>query len=216
MIARDSRLGRDFFAVSAVRLARRLLGQRLVRVLPGGQRLAGIIVETEAYVGTRDRASHAFAGRRTPRNESMFGPAGLAYVYFTYGMHHCFNVVGAREGVPEAVLVRALEPTEGLASMRRRRRLAPNAATHAVCSGPAKLCQALGIDRAQDGVDLCASTVLWIEPAPPIRRAVRTPRIGIAFAGEWAGKPLRFLVPGSFHVSPGGRRGMLPGVSPRA
>ena len=107
------RIPRSFLAVDPEKLARRLLGQRLVRTLGDGTRLAGIIVETEAYLGVRDRAAHSFGGRRTPRNESMFARPGTAYVYFTYGMHHCVNVVCGRRDEPVAVLIRALEPVEG-------------------------------------------------------------------------------------------------------
>ena len=105
-----SRLPRRFYAQDPVTLARALLGQLLVRVTDGGARLAGRIVETEAYLGVPDRAAHTFGGRRTPRNESMWGPAGHAYVYFIYGLHHCMNVVADEPGEPTAVLLRALEP----------------------------------------------------------------------------------------------------------
>src|SRR5262245_61693000 len=115
------RLSRRFFSRDSETLAHALLGKKLVRVLQNGERLAGIIVETEAYVGVIDRASHPFGGRRTPRNESMYGRAGTAYVYFTYGVHHCVNVVCGRENEPVAVLLRALEPVEGLEAMRRLR-----------------------------------------------------------------------------------------------
>ena len=112
---------RRFFVTDPVSLARKLLGCVLVRQLESGERLAGMIVEPEAYLGIIDRASHTFGSRRTPRNESMWSKAGTAYVYFTYGMHHCMNIAAGRKGDPVAVLIRALEPIPGLATMRRLR-----------------------------------------------------------------------------------------------
>jgi DNA-3-methyladenine glycosylase len=185
-----------------VRLARELLGQRLVRVLHG-RRISGLIVETEAYLGIPDRAAHTYGGRRTPRNASMWCDGGTAYVYFTYGMHHCLNVVAGLPQDPVAVLLRALEPEEGLSVMRVNR---PNARRDRdLCSGPAKLCQALAIDRSLDGTDLPRSHDLWIERARthalPRRAVARTPRIGIAYAGIWAHRPLRFYLRDNVHVS---------------
>jgi DNA-3-methyladenine glycosylase len=199
--ARVERLGREFFRRDAVTVARALLGQRLVRVLDG-VRLAGLIVETEAYLGAIDRAAHTFGGRRTARNASMWLDGGHYYVYFTYGMHHCGNVVAGEAGEPIAVLLRALQPTEGLDVMRARRGRSDDA--H-LCSGPGKLCQALAIDLTLDGVDLATSDVLFIElvrrRSLPTARIAMTPRVGVAYAGEWASKPLRFFVRGNRNVS---------------
>ena len=185
-----------------VTVARDLLGQRLVRVLDG-VRLAGFIVEVEAYLGQRDRAAHTFDGRRTARNESMYLGAGHAYVYFTYGMHHCMNVVCGRRGEGVAVLLRAIEPTEGLETMFGHRRKARRETD--LCSGPAKLTQALGIDLDFDGHDLRSSPVLYIERvrrrrgmSPPI---VASSRIGVDYAGAWARRPLRFHLDRNPHVS---------------
>lgn len=198
------RLAREFFAVDARTLARRLLGCVLVRVI-GGERVSGVIVETEAYLGTRDAASHAYRGRRTPRNESMYARPGTLYVYFTYGMHHCCNVVCAAEGDPQAVLVRALEPLEGLERMRRAR-----GGRDQLCSGPARLCEALSIDLDLDGEDLVRSGLVWVE-GPPAGlwpgRIGRSGRIGVGYAGEWASKPLRWFVRGNPHVSVAAGRG---------
>ena len=205
---RSDRLARDDYATGPVTLARRLLGRRLVRVLDSGARLAGVIVETEAYLGVKDRAAHTFGGRRTPRNESMYAAPGTAYVYFTYGMHHCMNVVSGAEGAPTAVLLRALEPVAGMDEMRLNRasprRTRPLRDVD-LCSGPARLCQALAIDRSLDGVDLTTDTRLFIEPsaAGHVRRGRirRSARVGVAYAQEWADRPLRFFFADSAHVS---------------
>lgn len=169
----------------------------------GGERLSGIIVETEAYLGAIDAAAHTYRGRRTQRNQSMFLEGGHAYVYFTYGMHHCMNVVAGHVDEPVAVLIRALEPTEGLDAMRTLRPAARK--DTALCSGPGKLCQALSITRLLDGNDLVTGDALWIEQERtrglPVKLIGVSPRIGVAYAGEWADKPLRFFVLGNPHVS---------------
>jgi len=192
----------DDFGGDAVTVARRLLGQRLVRVRDG-RRLAGIIVEVEAYLGPEDRAAHCFGGRRTARNESMYLPGGHAYVYFVYGMHWCINVVCGPRDHPTAVLLRGLEPTEGLDDMYTRRRAARR--PRDLCSGPARLTQALAIDRGLDGVDLRRGPHLSVERirrrALPGRRIQVTPRIGVDYAGAWARRPLRFCVRDNEHVS---------------
>lgn len=197
------RISRDFYRRDPVDLATALLGQRLVRVLADGTRLAGTIVETEAYLGIPDLAAHTANGRRTARNESMWGEAGHAYVYFTYGMHHCMNIVAGKPGHPVAVLLRALEPTEGLEAMHDRR-LAAKRDTD-LCSGPGKLCQAMDITRELDGVDLTQDSRLFLERLRHRRYAeakiVTTTRVGVAYAGEWAHKPLRFYLKGNPHVS---------------
>ncbi|MHC4415296.1 MAG: DNA-3-methyladenine glycosylase [Planctomycetota bacterium] len=185
-----------------VRVARRLLGQRLVRVLDR-RRLAGIIVEVEAYLGPPDKAAHTYGGRRTARNASMYLAGGHAYVYFTYGMHHCLNVVCGEAGDGVAVLVRALEPTEGLQAMFAHRPKARRASD--LCSGPAKLTQALSVGRGLDGVDLRTSRSLFIEQLRrcPLAagRIVAGPRVGVQYAGEWAHRPLRFHIKDNPHVS---------------
>ena len=192
----------SFFQSDPVTLARDLLGQTLVRVIDG-RRLSGVIVETEAYLGEPDRAAHTFGGRRTQRNASMWLEGGHAYVYFTYGMHHCMNIVAGRAGQPVAVLLRALEPIEGIDAMYARRNKAKRDTD--LCSGPAKLCQALAIDRTLDGRDLRCDGELFVERARrramPDRRIVTTSRIGVHYAGQWAPKPLRFYVRGNPHVS---------------
>jgi DNA-3-methyladenine glycosylase len=198
----------DRFDADAVRLARLLLGQTLVRVLDG-RRLAGRIVEVEAYLGPRDRAAHTFGGHRSPRNASMWRGGGHAYVYFTYGLHHCLNVVAGPRDSGQAVLLRALEPLEGLEEMQRRRPAARR--VEELCAGPARLTQALAIDRALDGIDLREHTGLWIERsrvrALPDAAVLAAPRVGVDYAGAWARRRLRFLVRGSLHVSRPARRG---------
>jgi len=196
------RMARLFFQRNVLRVAKSLLGQQLVRRV-SGHRLAGLIVEVEAYLGIHDRAAHTYNNRHTPRNDSMWHDGGHAYVYFTYGMHHCMNVVAGRTGEPVAVLLRALEPVAGHDVMRQNRNN-PSCDTD-LCSGPAKLCQAFAIDRGQDGIDLTTNNTLYIEQvrkrAYPSSRIKTTPRIGVAYAGEWAIKPLRFFVKDNPHVS---------------
>ncbi len=203
--------GRDY-DTDAATLARRLLGCLLVRVLDDGTRLSGVIVETEAYLGAPDRASHAFGGRRTARNEAMYGRPGTCYVYFTYGMHFMCNVVCGRRDEPLAVLLRALEPAQGVEVMRRHRARRPRARPLGdtdLCSGPGKLCQALAIDRRLNGLDLTTGVDLFIQRSvcPPVDgQLANTPRIGVDSAGEWARKPLRWFLAASPHVSVAGPR----------
>jgi DNA-3-methyladenine glycosylase len=206
-------LARSSYAIDSEALARNLLGCRLVRILDDGTRLSGVIVETEAYCGAPDLASHAVGGRRTARNETMYAQPGTSYVYFTYGMHFCFNVVCGEVDVPLAVLVRALDPVEGIEEMKRRRAAGRNAlalermrATD-LCSGPGKLCAAFGIDRSLNGLDLVKDERLWIERGEPVEDVAVGPRIGIDSAGEWVDKPLRFWVRRNANVSGGRRRG---------
>jgi len=194
-----SRLSRDFFVRDTLTVARALLGQRLVRMLDG-VRLSGRIVEVEAYIGEKDQASHARCGL-TERNAPMFGPPGHAYVYFIYGMHHCFNVVTERENYPAAVLIRALEPLEGIEVMRARRGDRPDAQ---LTSGPARLCQALGIDRRFDGADLCGpDALLFIEEneTVPDEAAATSPRVGVRGDATALSDPWRFYIRGHRHVS---------------
>ncbi len=186
-----TRLPRQFYARPTLTVARQLLGQRLVRILHG-QRLTGRIVEVEAYIGQQDQACHAARGR-TPRTAVMFGPPGTAYVYFIYGMHHCLNVVTEQEGFPAAVLIRALEPLEGLPLMRRQR---PGRPDHELTNGPGKLCQALSIGREMNGVDLVSSAVLFIEEDAPVPdEAVQTtPRVNVRGDKQALTAPWRFLI----------------------
>lgn len=187
-----ARLNRSFFNQPTLDVARELLGQRLVKIEPAGQRLSGWICETEAYIGTRDLGCHARAGR-TARNASMWGPPGHAYVYFTYGMHWMLNLVTEEEGFPAAVLLRGLIPCEGIDLMRGRRKGRPDAQ---LTDGPAKLCQALGIDGTWDGVDLCRSQApLFIERGVsiPPQSVTKGPRVGLNSVAEpWKSIPWGF------------------------
>ena len=196
-------LGRSFYLQPTLRVTRALLGKVLMHDSREG-RTAGRIVEVEAYRGPRDQAAHTAGGRRTVRNETMWGPPGHAYVYFVYGMHYCVNVTTQPPGVPEAVLIRALEPLDGIELMRARRNLFEGPAWK-LCRGPGALCRAMGLTRAQDGADLVHSRLRIVDapPTPPSRIA-RTARIGVASAGTDALRPWRFLVRGSVAVS--GRR----------
>jgi len=186
------KLPRSFYSRDAITVARELVGMHLVRVLhtpSGAVRQVGRIVETEAYMGPEDLAAHSAGGRRTPRTETMFGPPGHAYVYLIYGMHFCLNVVTAAREVPQAVLLRALEPVAGIETRTQ---------------GPGLLCRALGIDRSHDGLDLLGSEIFIARPAHPSERPVRLgagPRIGVDYAGIWAKKPWRFVDRSSSFIS---------------
>jgi len=187
------RLSRQFYDRSTLRVARELLGKHLV-VKKDGHLLSGKIVETEAYVGFKDPASHACRGM-TPRNEVMFGDPGYAYVYITYGIHHCLNLVTEREGYPAAVLIRALEPVDGVELMKKRR---GRRKLRDLTSGPAKLCQALGVDRKLNGADLCSDTIFVVDQGEAAGKIGCSGRIGIK---EGKNKKWRFFIKGNQCVS---------------
>jgi DNA-3-methyladenine glycosylase len=198
-VAALRRLSPAFFRRSPEVLARALLGKALVC----GDR-AGVIVETEAYLGPEDAASHARFGK-TARNAVMFGPGGIAYVYLCYGMYELFNVVAGRDGEAGAVLVRALEPWRGLGD------------DPALARGPGKLSRALGLSRADNGVDLAGDERLFVAAAgrrPGRARIAVGPRVGVDYAGAWAGAALRFWIDGHPAVSrrPRPRRAGAPGA----
>jgi len=200
-------LPRSFYLQPTLAVARQLLGKVLVHTTPDGV-VAGRIVETEAYRGPADRAAHSRGGLRSARNEVMYGPAGHAYVYFIYGMYHCVNVVTRERDVPEAVLIRALDPLAGTDAMRVRRRLL-DAPEWKLCRGPGALCRALGIERAHNGVDLVRGAIRVLDaPAIPAGAVARTRRIGVDYAGRDAARPWRFFVRASPAVS-GPRPGRL-------
>jgi len=184
-------LDKTFYELGTLKVARALIGKKLVRQIDG-LKLSGMIIETEAYCGEEDSACHAHRGM-TKRNSVMFGPPGHAYVYFTYGMHYLLNLVTEAEGKPCAVLIRALLPIAGLEEMETRRKRKGNELTN----GPAKLCQALGIDKSLNGWNLTAGNELWVEDYKniPAKLITATPRIGINYAREQHRKALwRFVV----------------------
>ncbi len=186
-----SRLGQDYFRQDAVCVARDLLGKPLLR-RQDGQLVGGIIVETEAYVGEDDTACHASRGR-TARTQIMYGAPGHYYIYLIYGMYHMLNIVTGEEGHPQAVLIRALHPQQGIEQMRALR---GGVADQQLCNGPGKLCQALGIDKALNGMSV-AGTALWLEDAAPVEDAAVTagPRVGIGYASpEDQQRPWRFAL----------------------
>jgi DNA-3-methyladenine glycosylase len=192
------RLPRAFFSRPATEVAPDLLGRVLVHVLPDGARLAARLVEVEAYE-QGDPASHSFRGRATPRTEVMFGPPGRLYVYFTYGQHFCSNVVTRQDGVGSAVLLRAAEPIDGHERMGANRRTDVG---RMLCSGPARLTQAFGIGRSENGADLVKGASLFLLSGEPIlRRAIaRSTRVGV---NEGAERRWRFFERGSPFLSPG-------------
>lgn len=192
-LSTSSKLPRSFYTrANVLTVARDLLGKLLVVPAANGMRVSGYIVETEAYRGPEDRASHAFGGRRTNRTETMYGLGGTSYVYFVYGMYHQFNVVTNYHDIPHAVLIRAIEPVEGIEVMRKRR---GDHTDRNLTSGPGKLCIALGIDRKLDRTDLLGDEV-WLEEGVKVPRSkiVSGPRVGIDYAQEWIHKPWRFWV----------------------
>ena len=182
-------LPRDFYARPTLKVARELIGARLVRILDG-VKLVGLITETEAYISEKDLACHARVGV-TPRTRVMFGEPGHAYTYFTYGNHWMFNVVTERAGFPAAVLIRAIQPLQGVDVMMERRQGRDT-------FGPGKLCQAMGIGKGENGVDLTETTSgLWIEAGLPVPNKIvtKSPRVGLNNTPEpWLSKPWRFKV----------------------
>jgi DNA-3-methyladenine glycosylase len=212
----DDILDRSQLRAPTLDAARSLLGTLLVRApVPGGpaQRRVGRIVEVEAYIGQADRASHARMGP-TPRNRVMFGPPGIAYVYLVYGMHHCLNIVTEDAPTPAAVLIRAVEPVEGVDAMRQARGLAApgsrDVADRRLAAGPGLVGACFDIDRTLNGLDLCRpDATLRLAPRPAGTREpviASGPRVGIAYAGEpWVSLPWRLWVAGSPSLSRGAR-----------
>ena len=193
------RFSRTFYRQSSIDVAKRLLGSYLHHVYDG-QELIGRIVETEAYSCFDDPACHAFRGK-TPRNAVMFEEGGFSYVYFTYGMHHCMNVTTNEEGIAEAVLIRALEPIQGIETMQKLR-AAKMAAPRDLTNGPGKLCQALHLTRHDNAIDLVESDELFIAQGKPLDANLlgTSTRIGITVAKH---HPWRFFIKGNEYVSRG-------------
>jgi DNA-3-methyladenine glycosylase len=194
-------LQRAFYQQDTIKVAKNLLGKILVHESSQGK-TTGRIVETEAYRGPEDKAAHSSGGRRTARNEVMFGEKGHAYVYFIYGMYYCFNVTaGHVPDKPEAVLIRALEPVEGQDIMAKRRGARQAKAVN-LTNGPSKLCMAMGISKSQNKTDL-TSPPLYIEDALPVPKEdiLETTRIGVDYADEWKNRYWRFYIKRNSFVS---------------
>lgn len=193
-----AKLPLKFYQRDTTEVALDLLGKRLVHIYKG-QRLSGLITEVEAYLGVKDRACHTYAHRRTPRTEAMYAPGGSSYIYFIYGMYHCFNVVTQKEEIPEAVLIRSLEPLEGVEQMQKFRN---QTQLKNLTTGPGKLAQALQLTMAENRVSLNSET-LFIEKEKKVAldHVVKRPRVGVDYAGGHAKWPLRFYIKNSSFVS---------------
>jgi DNA-3-methyladenine glycosylase len=186
------RLKRDFFQQNTIAVAKQLRGKFIVRKI-GKQTLVGKIVETEAYRGFHDLASHAHKGK-TARNAVMFDEGGYSYIYLVYGMYHCFNIITEKKDYPAAVLIRAVEPIEGLALMKKNRKTDE---LKNLCSGPAKFCQAFALTKKQSGIDLSKSKEIWLEDrGNKIKNSeiVKTKRVGIDYSGHCREWPWRFYL----------------------
>jgi DNA-3-methyladenine glycosylase len=193
----NSILDRDFYLHDANWVARNLLGKTLC--VSAGGFASGVIVETEAYAGAEDAASHSYKNRRTKRTEIEFGEGGYAYVYFTYGKHFCFNVVANAKDAPDAVLIRALLPLDGIDLMKTRRKT--DSITN-LCSGPGKLCAALGIDKSFYGEDLRGDRIFILDRSGfPDGEVVAATRIGIGYAGEAKDYLYRYYVKNNKFIS---------------
>lgn len=193
-----SKLKLSFYRRETKKVAHELLGKKLVRIYKG-QRISGIITEVEAYLGVKDKAAHSYGDRRTPRTEIMYGEGGHAYIYFIYGMYNCFNVVTQTKEVPEAVLIRALEPLEGIELMKKFRQ---KENLKDLTTGPGKLAEAMHLTRELNGERL-DSKVLFIEDAEiiPGHHVVKKPRIGVDYAGTHALHPLRYYLKNNIYIS---------------
>lgn len=189
------KLNRDFYCRSGLTVARDLIGKQLVHNSPEGT-TKGIIVEVEAYMGHQDAAAHSYRAPSTGRTAIQYGPGGYAYIYTIYGLHTCMNVVANHENCPEAILIRALQPTAGIDLMRRRRHQSSD-----LCNGPGRLSQAMDITKEHYGADLCAD-VLYIESVEDtMPEIVATKRINVDYAGEAADYLWRFVLKDSAFVS---------------
>ena len=198
------KLNRMFYSQDTIAIAKSLLGKTLVHEVEG-IRISGKIVETEAYLGVMDKAAHSYGGKKTKRVEVMYKEAGFSYVFMIYGMYYCFNVVTQLAGVPEAVLVRALDPLEGLDNMsfnRYKKKFNELTASSIknLTNGPGKLCNALQIDKSLNGEDLCSNR-LYIEDGSDTLKIVTSKRIGIDYAEEAKDYLLRFHIENNKYVS---------------
>lgn len=199
------KLSRKFYNRDSLIVAKELLGKVLVHEI-NGEKVRAKIVETEAYMGVEDKAAHSYGGRRTPRVEVMYGKPGVSYVYFIYGMYFCFNVVTREEGIPQAVLIRALEPLSGfdfMAQNRYKKQFAEltRKEINGLTSGPGKLCAALQIDKKLNGEDLCGNSLYIEEGDGADFHIVSAKRVGIDRTEEARDYPWRFYIKDNGHVS---------------
>lgn len=193
------RIEREFYMRDAVTVGKDILGKIIVKKTADGRIMSGRITEVEAYMGTTDKASHSYGGRRTKRTEVMYKEGGYSYVFLIYGMYECFNVTAGREGDPQAVLIRGVEPLENKNLMWEKRKVKKE---KDISNGPGKLTKALGITREDNGVDLVASENLWLEDdGYKVKDIIETTRIGIDYAEEDVLKPWRFYIKDSIFVS---------------
>jgi DNA-3-methyladenine glycosylase len=199
------KLCREFYNRDTITVAKELIGKVLVHEL-NGQKIAGKIVETEAYLGVEDKAAHSYGGRRTQRVEVMYGKPGFSYVFIIYGMHYCFNIVTREEGVPQAVLIRALEPVNGLNIISFNRFKVPyskitKSQMKNLTNGPGKLCNALAINKDFNKLDMCGNS-LYIEESNDYNfEIVASKRIGIDYAEEYRDVLWRFYIKDNMYVS---------------
>jgi DNA-3-methyladenine glycosylase len=193
-----NKLEHSFYQRKTLDVAKELLGKYIVHDT-SSSKTSGKIVEVEAYIGPEDRACHAYNNKYTDRTKVMFGSGGYAYVYLIYGMYYCLNIVTNKESCPEAILIRALEPLEGIELMKKRR---GTDKLLNLCSGPGKLCSAMGITKSHNGLDLCGEILYLLsgEDVPP-ENIVSTPRIHIDYAKEARDYPWRFIVKNSSFLS---------------
>ena len=199
------KLNRNFYSRDTLTVAKELLGTILVHNIDG-QMLTGKIVETEAYLGVTDKAAHAYGGRRTKRVETMYGPPGTAYVYIIYGMYYCFNIITVEEGVPEGVLIRGIEPLEGIDQMSINRFGKPYEALtkyqkNNLTNGPGKLSMAFNINKTLDKEDLCKDRLYLRESQDGNFNIIQATRIGIDYAEEARDFLYRFYIEGNPYVS---------------
>jgi DNA-3-methyladenine glycosylase len=202
------KLERSFYERDTLTVAKELLSCVLVHITSEGT-TKGRIVETEAYIGPEDKGAHSYGGRHTPRMDPLYKTGGFAYIYQLHGYNYCINVVTQKEGMPQAVLIRAVEPLKGLKLMARRRNIdisdGRKSKLKNLTNGPSKLCQAMNIDTSLNGIDLCEDEI-FIEPPTGLKRdeeIVSGPRIHIDYAEEYIDKPWRFLLKGNVFVSKG-------------
>lgn len=201
----EMKLKRDFYSRDTITVAKELLGKTLVHNA-NGNILKGKIVETEAYLGVEDKAAHAYGGKRTKRVETMYGLPGTAYVYLIYGMYYCFNIITVKEGVPQGVLIRGIEPLQGIDQMVANRFKKPianltNRQKKNISDGPGKLSMAFGIDKTFNGMDLCGQKIYLEDGIDEKIEIIETTRIGIDYAEEAKHFPYRFYIEGNSWVS---------------